>query len=167
MSLTCVIFALAEHLRAYPPGPNGLVFTMPKGGPVRRQTFYHRLWRPALQAAGLKGYRFGQLRHTGATMALEAGANPSWWRSGSATSARGTSSSTTPAASIGRTRRSRRHSMLGTVRHGCGTPRAPTVPGTTRAVPDLRLLGADDGIRTRDPHLGKVVLYQLSHVRTP
>jgi hypothetical protein len=27
--------------------------------------------------------------------------------------------------------------------------------------------GADDGIRTRDPHLGKVVLYQLSHVRTP
>ena len=27
------------------------------------------------------------------------------------------------------------------------------------------LSGADDGIRTRDPHLGKVVLYQLSHVR--
>ena len=24
---------------------------------------------------------------------------------------------------------------------------------------------ADDGIRTRDPNLGKVVLYQLSHVR--
>jgi hypothetical protein len=31
-------------------------------------------------------------------------------------------------------------------------------------VKDL-LFGADDGIRTRDPHLGKVVLYQLSHVR--
>ena len=28
-----------------------------------------------------------------------------------------------------------------------------------------RYLGADDGIRTRDPNLGKVVLYQLSHVR--
>ena len=27
------------------------------------------------------------------------------------------------------------------------------------------LPGADDGIRTRDPHLGKVMLYQLSHVR--
>jgi hypothetical protein len=25
--------------------------------------------------------------------------------------------------------------------------------------------GADDGTRTRDPHLGKVVLYPLSHVR--
>ncbi len=25
---------------------------------------------------------------------------------------------------------------------------------------------ADDGTRTRDPHLGKVMLYQLSHVRS-
>ena len=31
--------------------------------------------------------------------------------------------------------------------------------------PDLHFVGADDGIRTRDPHLGKVMLYQLSHVR--
>ena len=28
-----------------------------------------------------------------------------------------------------------------------------------------REFGADDGVRTRDPNLGKVVLYQLSHVR--
>ena len=28
-----------------------------------------------------------------------------------------------------------------------------------------RYRGADDGTRTRDPNLGKVVLYQLSHVR--
>jgi hypothetical protein len=26
--------------------------------------------------------------------------------------------------------------------------------------------GAEDGIRTRDPHLGKVMLYQLSHFRS-
>ena len=26
-------------------------------------------------------------------------------------------------------------------------------------------IGADDEIRTRDPHLGTVMLYQLSHVR--
>ncbi len=31
----------------------------------------------------------------------------------------------------------------------------------------VRRLRADDGIRTRDPHLGKVMLYQLSHVRAP
>ena len=30
---------------------------------------------------------------------------------------------------------------------------------------DLVFLGADDEIRTRDPHLGKVMLYQLSHIR--
>ena len=29
-----------------------------------------------------------------------------------------------------------------------------------------KLLGADDGTRTRDPHLGKVMLYQLSHIRS-
>ena len=27
--------------------------------------------------------------------------------------------------------------------------------------------GAEDGTRTRDPHLGKVMLYQLSHFRSP
>src|SRR5437588_11253712 len=33
------------------------------------------------------------------------------------------------------------------------------------ALPHPDFSGADDGIRTRDPNLGKVVLYQLSHVR--
>ena len=32
-------------------------------------------------------------------------------------------------------------------------------------MPALAGDGADNGVRTRDPHLGKVVLYQLSHVR--
>src|SRR6266487_1164553 len=47
-----------------------------------------------------------------------------------------------------------------------------TDPGARRAVRTVgtrdgfRHLRADDGIRTRDPHLGKVMLYQLSHVRT-
>ena len=30
----------------------------------------------------------------------------------------------------------------------------------------IRRLRADDGIRTRDPHLGKVMRYQLRYVRT-
>ncbi len=34
-----------------------------------------------------------------------------------------------------------------------------------RRVPDSYCAGADDRIRTGDPHLGKVMLYQLSHVR--
>ncbi len=38
---------------------------------------------------------------------------------------------------------------------------------TGRKVINRELInGADDGIRTRDPNLGKVMLYQLSHVRT-
>ena len=44
---------------------------------------------------------------------------------------------------------------------GRGNRRLP--PGRTS---DQLLYGADDGIRTRDPHLGKVMLYQLSHVRS-
>jgi hypothetical protein len=44
-------------------------------------------------------------------------------------------------------------------------PRLSATP--PRGVPRGRCLRADDGIRTRDPHLGKVMLYQLSHVRAP
>jgi hypothetical protein len=34
------------------------------------------VWRPAARAAGQEGFRFANLRHKGATLALEAGANP-------------------------------------------------------------------------------------------
>jgi hypothetical protein len=40
-----------------------------------------------------------------------------------------------------------------------------TASGTTYNATTWGFFGADDGIRTRDPHLGKVMLYQLSHVR--
>ena len=36
---------------------------------------------------------------------------------------------------------------------------------TREEIPGLTINGADDGVRTRDPNLGKVVLYQLSHIR--
>ncbi len=70
-----VTFALSEHVRRY-PGRDGLVFTMERGGPIRRPAFYRLVWKPAVERAHLEGFRVGQLRHTGATMALEAGANP-------------------------------------------------------------------------------------------
>jgi hypothetical protein len=39
-------------------------------------------------------------------------------------------------------------------------------PGQIK-IPLLRIIpGADDGTRTRDPHLGKVMRYQLRYVRT-
>ena len=34
-----------------------------------------------------------------------------------------------------------------------------------RPNPAVTTFGAEDGTRTRDPHLGKVMLYQLSHFR--
>ena len=43
-----------------------------------------------------------------------------------------------------------------------GSTSSPRVRCLSSSTPSLR---ADDGIRTRDPNLGKVVLYQLSHVR--
>lgn len=71
-----ITLEIAEHLRRYPPGESGLVFTAEQGGVIRRPAFHRLVWKPALSRAGLEGFRFGQLRHTGATLALEAGANP-------------------------------------------------------------------------------------------
>ena len=81
----------------------------------------------------------------------------SWGISGWATPAREWSNSTTQDGWIGPTRRSPRRSVRGT----CGTAASRgefLIPGSDVApAPDLRFLsGADDGIRTRDPHLGKV-----------
>jgi hypothetical protein len=42
-------------------------------------------------------------------------------------------------------------------------PQKQAGPGNCRGL--LKNFGADDQIRTGDPHLGKVMLYQLSHVR--
>ena len=46
-----VVEALAAHLRAFPAGPDGYVFTL-EGEPITRQAFGH-MWRPAAKAAGL------------------------------------------------------------------------------------------------------------------
>lgn len=69
-----VIRSLAEHVRRWPPGPSGLVFHDRNGNPIRRSTFY-RAWRPATVAAGLAGFHVRNLRHTGASLAVAAGAD--------------------------------------------------------------------------------------------
>ena len=53
---------------------------------------------------------------------------------------------------------------LGHVASSCGICHERGRPGRCSGRP-FDDNGADNGIRTRDPHLGKVVLYQLSHVR--
>jgi hypothetical protein len=46
-----------------------------------------------------------------------------------------------------------------------GTDPGLTLAGHALAQPAGQENGAEDGTRTRDPHLGKVMLYQLSHFR--
>jgi integrase len=65
---------LAEHMRKYPPGADGLVFTRPDGAAILRTSFHGGVWRPALRAAGLPPEtHFHHLRHTFASTLLSRG----------------------------------------------------------------------------------------------
>lgn len=62
-----------EHLDQFTgTGDDQLVFSGPKGAQLRRSNFT-RQWRKALQAAGTTGIHFHDMRHTGNTLAGEAG----------------------------------------------------------------------------------------------
>jgi integrase len=64
---------VAEHLEQFTgTADDQLVFTGPKGAQLRRSNFT-RQWRKALEAAGLTGIHIHDLRHTGNTLAGDAG----------------------------------------------------------------------------------------------
>ena len=67
---------LRRHLEMYSaPGPDGFVFVGVKGGQLRRSNF-SKPWARALTKAGLPGdLHVHDLRHTGNTLASEAGAS--------------------------------------------------------------------------------------------
>ena len=67
-----VVDALAAHLAAFPPGPDGLVFTTASGRPVRRSN-WGDVWRPAVASAGLPGFVFHGLRHYYASLLIRHG----------------------------------------------------------------------------------------------
>ena len=71
-----IIGDLEHHLVTYAqPGPQGLVFVGPKGGPVRRNNSSSQVWAPAAAAAGLPvGSHLHDLRGWGATIAARHGA---------------------------------------------------------------------------------------------
>jgi integrase len=56
-------------------GDEGLVFTSPAGKPLRHTNFRRRVWLDALGAAELPAIHFHDLRHTGNTLAANAGAS--------------------------------------------------------------------------------------------
>ena len=67
-----VIDALAAHIRDYPPGADGLIFTV-ANRPISRQAFGH-IWRPAVAAAGVQaGTGFHALRHYFASLLIRHG----------------------------------------------------------------------------------------------
>ena len=68
---------LAEHLAAQGAADlDALVFPSPAGAPIRRGNFHRRLWRPAVEAAGLEGLRVHDLRHTCAALLIAENAHP-------------------------------------------------------------------------------------------
>jgi integrase len=53
-----------------------LVWTSPEGGPIRKDNFMARVYRPAVVRAGFTPLRFHDLRHTYAALMVRAGAHP-------------------------------------------------------------------------------------------
>jgi integrase len=67
---------LRWHLNCFAQdGDDALVFTSPAGTPLRHSNFYRRAWFKAVQAAGLSGVHFHDLRHTGNALTADAGAS--------------------------------------------------------------------------------------------
>ncbi|MDR7400443.1 MAG: site-specific integrase [Armatimonadota bacterium] len=56
--------------------PDGLVFTDTQGGPVRPSNLLRRHFYPLVEKAEVPRIRFHDLRHTSATLALQAGVHP-------------------------------------------------------------------------------------------
>lgn len=66
--------AAVVALKAVAPLLDGdYVFTTPTGRVVRHNNFYNRVWLPAVEAAGLKGTRIHDLRHTHASWLISDG----------------------------------------------------------------------------------------------
>ena len=70
-----VVAVLREWRDRCPPSPQGLVFPSPSGAPLDLDDFRARVFRPAVQRAGLPpDLRIHDLRHTAASLYLSSGA---------------------------------------------------------------------------------------------
>lgn len=70
-----VAIALKDHIDTYCPD-GGYLFLTSKGTHPHRSNFSTHFWQPALRDAGVDHARFHDLRHTAASLLIDAGANP-------------------------------------------------------------------------------------------
>lgn len=71
-----VMSELVAHMEQFVPAePEALLFTFANGKAIRRAWFRTRTWLPATEAAGLKGVRFHDLRHTFVALWVSLGRN--------------------------------------------------------------------------------------------
>jgi integrase len=74
---TFVVDARAAHVEQVGTGPDGLLFTNPRGEVWRRGSFNDSVWKPALRRAGLPtSFGMHALRHTYASSLIAAGLHP-------------------------------------------------------------------------------------------
>ena len=71
---THLISGLTEQLEQR--ASTEFVFTALNGGPIRKSNFNRRHWQTATKAAGLEGFRFHELRHTAASIAIQSNTHP-------------------------------------------------------------------------------------------
>jgi integrase len=70
-----VVEALQDHLAGRSVEPDGFVFALSNGGPLRTASFRTRVWRPATRAAGLEGCA-SMIAAYGGALWIAAGAGP-------------------------------------------------------------------------------------------
>lgn len=68
-----IVDELARHVAG--KSPDDLVFTSPRGAPLRNHNFRARVFTPAARAIGVPQLTPHDLRHTAASLAVQAGAN--------------------------------------------------------------------------------------------
>ena len=69
---------LNDHIVSFGgPDPEGLVFSVPGGAPMRNSNFSRRVWKPAIRQADLPSeLRVHDLRHTAVALLISRGAHP-------------------------------------------------------------------------------------------
>jgi integrase len=71
-----LIDTVDTHLADWSPSDDGLIFTAPDGGPLRRSGFRSRHWKPAVKASIGEPMRFHDLRHSHVALLIDQGTHP-------------------------------------------------------------------------------------------